>query len=111
MRLMEASTIEGLRVSAAFLQRGEKRLHDADLSGFLCIFASCATRFLGTASGEFPRPAASRLLLSRFLPKKTRVPPIKQPLALGAVSTRPWMPLENGEQKEKQNAQCNSDHR
>jgi len=27
--------------------------------------------FLGTASGQFLRPAASRLLLSRFLPKRT----------------------------------------
>src|SRR5260370_35480584 len=27
--------------------------------------------FLGTASGQFLRPAASRLLLSRFLPKGT----------------------------------------
>src|SRR5437667_12870772 len=39
--------------------------------------------FLGTASGQFPRPAASRLLLSRFLPNNTG-PSHKAPARLGS---------------------------
>src|SRR5256885_1409702 len=43
--------------------------------------------FLGTASGQFLRPAASRPLLSRFRPYTTiGFPPIKQPLALEAAA-------------------------
>src|SRR6266478_8358675 len=43
--------------------------------------------FLGTASGQFLRPAASRLLLSRFLPYPIGFHPIKQPLALEAAAS------------------------
>jgi hypothetical protein len=39
--------------------------------------------FLGTASGQFLHPAASRLLLSGFRPYSIGFPPIKQPLSLG----------------------------
>src|SRR2546422_8086090 len=39
--------------------------------------------FLGTASGQFLRPAASRLLLSRFLPNATG-PSHKAPARLGS---------------------------
>src|SRR5467141_3029945 len=42
-----------------------------------------ATHFLGTASGQFLRPAASRLLLSRFLPNGTG-PSHKAPARLGS---------------------------
>src|SRR5258707_15023472 len=40
--------------------------------------------FLGTASGQFLRPAASRLLLSRFLPNGTG-PSHKAPARLGST--------------------------
>ena len=66
---------------------------------------------LGTASGEFPRPAASRRLLFRLLPRnllKPRrrfacAPPEKPSLALGVVSSRLLVPQEKGAKKEKQN--------
>jgi hypothetical protein len=57
--------------------------------------------FLGTASGEFLRPAASRLLLSRFLPRITRVPPGMQPLALGAAALAFGCLRKMGQKKEK----------
>jgi hypothetical protein len=57
--------------------------------------------FLGTASGQFLRPAASRLLLSRFRPYTIGFPPIKQPLALEAEATRFWVPRENGARKRR----------
>ncbi len=62
---------------------------------------------LGAASGEFPRPRSrsqdakrrtSRLLLSGSS-QTTRVPPIKQPLALGVVSTRFRAPQAKGAEK------------
>jgi hypothetical protein len=60
-----------------------------------------AAHILGTASGSLLRPAASRLLLSRFLPLTRWVPPIKQPLALEAEATRFWVPQENGARKRR----------
>src|SRR5260370_10527122 len=57
--------------------------------------------FSGTASGYFLRPAASRLLLSRFRPKNVGFPPIKQPLALEAEATRFCVPQENGARKRR----------
>src|SRR5216683_6666432 len=47
------------------------------------------------------RPAASRLLLSRFRPYTIGFPPIKQPLALEAEATRFWVPQENGARKRR----------
>jgi hypothetical protein len=57
--------------------------------------------FLGTASGKFLRPAASRLLLSQFRPYPIGFPPIKQPLALEAEATRFCVPQENGARKKR----------
>ena len=59
-----------------------------------------AAHFLGTASGQFLRPAASRVLLSRFLLNSTG-PPIKHPLALGAAASRFRVPQENGARKRR----------
>jgi hypothetical protein len=53
-----------------------------------------------TASGQFLRPAASRLLLSGFLPNSVG-PSIKQPFALGAAASRFWVPQENGARKRR----------
>jgi hypothetical protein len=53
-------------------------------SGFNKPFLFLPLIFLGTASGSFLRPAASRLLLSRFHPYTIGFPPIKQLLALEA---------------------------
>jgi hypothetical protein len=62
--------------------------------------------FLGLASGEFPRPAASLGLLSRFRPTISatqpnigRVPPRKPSLALGVVSLAPGRPRKMGQEK------------
>jgi single-strand DNA-binding protein len=66
-----------------------------------------ATHFLGTASGEFLRPAASRLLLSRFLPKiigslpECGHSPWEQQPSL-------WVPQENGAKKGEKNMYLNS---
>jgi single-strand DNA-binding protein len=48
--------------------------------------------FLGTASGQFLRPAALGFGSSRT----PQVPPIKHPLALGAAASRFRVPQENG---------------
>src|SRR5437667_9239743 len=57
--------------------------------------------FLGTASGQFLRPAASRLLLSWFLPKGTG-PSHKAPARLGSSGLSPLgAPGKWGKQKEK----------
>src|SRR5713101_5252965 len=47
------------------------------------------------------RPAASRLMLSRFRPYTIGFPPIKQPLTLEAEATRFWVPQENGARKRR----------
>src|SRR5712664_4209403 len=61
---------------------------------------------MGLASGEFPRPAASLGLLSRFRPTISatqpnivRVPPRKPSLALGVVSLAPGRPRKMGQEK------------
>src|ERR1700719_148786 len=64
--------------------------------------------FLGTASGQFLRPAASRLLLSRFRPYTVGFPPGKQPLALEAAALAFGCPRKMGQKKRKQNVTWNS---
>jgi hypothetical protein len=49
---------------------------------------------LGTASGQFLRPAASRLLLSRFLPNSTG-PSHKASARLGSSGFSLLVPQEN----------------
>src|SRR5579859_5188141 len=56
--------------------------------------------FLGTASGYFLRPAASRLLLSRLRPYTTGFPLIKQPLPLEAEAFAVGCPRKMGQKKE-----------
>src|SRR6266481_8613635 len=55
--------------------------------------------FLGTASGQFLRPAASRLLLSRFRPYPIWVPSDKAAVRFGSRSHRFWVPQQNGAEK------------
>jgi single stranded DNA-binding protein len=62
--------------------------------------------FLGTASGSFLRPAASQLLLSRFLAKW--VPPGMQPLAWGAVALAFGVPQKKRGRKRRKDMYLNS---
>src|SRR5882724_482444 len=55
---------------------------------------------MGTASGQFLRPAASRLCFHGSS-RTAQVPPIKRPLALGAAASRVWVPQENGARKRR----------
>src|SRR5260221_12655605 len=69
--------------------------------------------FLGTASGQFLRPAASRLLLSRFLPNGTG-PSHKAAALLGSSGlSLLGAPGKWGKKKEKIHvlSQLSSDHR
>src|SRR6185437_570938 len=67
--------------------------------GLRCDFSFSAAHFLGTASGLFLRPAASRLLLSRFLAEDQGVPPGMQPLALEAVALALGCPRKWGRKR------------
>src|SRR5438270_7170454 len=69
--------------------------------------------FLGTASGQFLRPAASRLLLSRFLPNGTG-PSHKAPARLGSSGlSLLGAPGKRGEKRRKIHVlpQLNNDYR
>ena len=73
----------------------------------ISFFASILPSPLGTASGEFLRPAASALLLFRFLPKifgneieHFCAPPEMQTLALGADPSRFRVPQLQGQKME-----------
>jgi len=55
--------------------------------------------YIGLLRANFMRPAASRLLLSRFLPYPIGFPPL--PLALEAEASRFWVPQENGARKRR----------
>jgi hypothetical protein len=77
-----------------------ERLLPRNRFGSIHFFPFSPVFSLGTASGEFPRPAASRRLLFRLLPRNllkphrrfARVPPEKALLALGVVYTHLWVP-------------------
>src|SRR6266850_3538554 len=84
-----------------------------DIGGFKSASLFLPRIFLGTASGQFLRPAASRLLLSRFLPNGTG-PSHKAPSRLGSSGlSLSNAPRKWGKKKEKIHVlpQLSNDHR
>src|SRR6266567_8338178 len=87
-------------------QNGEFTLHTLCRPCPLILLSSARSLFLpilflGTASGQFLRPAASRLLLSRFLPNGTG-PSHKAPTRLGSSGlSLSGAPGKWGKKKEK----------
>src|SRR5260370_32313109 len=58
-----------------------------------------ATHFLGHGFGLIPAPGSFAASAFTVPPEMRWVPPIKQPLALGAEATRFCVPQENGAEK------------